>query len=108
MGQTPCRVGLPIGLDCGFLNSQTEGNPMNEPSDIQFDIVNIEFKNIVIGNPPQPYTAVQLTLGDRLGNRKAQDWMGFPPALAQRLMEHLQNALGQGQGQPLPQGPLLH
>lgn len=79
-----------------------------KPEDIKFDIVNIEFKSILIGDPPQPYTAARITLGDRLGNQKEQDWLGFPPALAQRLLEHLQSALAQGPNQVPPQGPLLH
>lgn len=60
------------------------------------------------GNPPTPYTAARLTIGDRLGNQKEQDWLGFPPALAQRLLVFLQEALAQGQGQPLPSGRVLH
>lgn len=65
------------------------------PEDAQLIIVKFDLRNVSIGQPPQPWRAVQITLRDPQGKEAAQPWLLLPDALATAMLDVLRGGLGQ-------------
>lgn len=72
---------------------------MDRPN-VQAEIIRIESWTGTIGDPPQPYHAVQLTVLEQAGQVRQLPWLAMSEALARELISQLQRNLG-----PLPPAP---
>lgn len=77
-----------------------------EAPDVKAEIVKVETWNGAIGDPPQPYHALQITFQEQSGQMRQLPWMAMSEVLARELISHLQR--NSGPLPPAPQGATQH
>lgn len=70
-----------------------------ELPDVKAEIVQAEVWTGLIGDPPRPYSALQLKIQSEQG-QQVLPWLALSPELAGRLVELLQTNLGDPQQPP--------
>ena len=66
-----------------------------KPEDAQLAIVKFDLRNVSIGQPPQQWMAIQITLRDPQGKEAAQPWLLLPDVVATAMLDVLRGGLGQ-------------
>ena len=91
---------LPVGIDCGFLNSQPKGSPM----EIDLQLMTSEVGVLTASDPANPvWVVLQHSIRDRAGKAQKLPWLGMRPSDARKLVAMLQKTLDHLESPPSTQ-----